>query len=292
MNDIKCLKVAAVVVTFNRLALLKECISSLRAQTYKDFDIIVVNNGSTDGTKEYLDSLSDVVVIHQDNVGGAGGFYAGMKYMYDDVQYDALWMMDDDGLADEKQLEELVRYSQKYNVKYSNALLLNRDNKNILNDSRKPYNKEQMDKAEFLEGTICPFNGTFCYRDVLDKVGLIKKEMFIWGDEREYKLRILKAGFKIGTITKAIHYHPFFKGTFKVAIPGIYNKKVTVKPKGMDRYFYRNLGFIDSTYNLKNGVPYIVYYLVRLQFHNLYRFLKYYNMGRRNDYRTIMFPND
>ena len=46
--------VACIVVTFNRLPLLKKCLNSIRNQTNKDFDIIVVNNGSTDGTKEWL----------------------------------------------------------------------------------------------------------------------------------------------------------------------------------------------------------------------------------------------
>ena len=69
-------KILAVIVTYNRVNDLKNCVNSLRRQTYKYFDILVVNNGSTDGTKEFVDSLEDIIVIHQDNLGGAGGFYA------------------------------------------------------------------------------------------------------------------------------------------------------------------------------------------------------------------------
>lgn len=47
-------KVAAIVVTFNRITLLKECIEALRKQSYADFSIIVVDNGSTDGTNLWL----------------------------------------------------------------------------------------------------------------------------------------------------------------------------------------------------------------------------------------------
>lgn len=277
-------KVLALVVTYNRLELLKECLTSIKKQTYKNFDILVVNNGSTDGTKDYLDSLTGVAVINQENLGGAGGFYAGMKYMFERKEYDALWMMDDDGLTEQHQLEYLVMYSNKYKVDYSNALLLNRDNKNIINDTKEVYDKEKMDALEYIDGYICPFNGTFCYRNVIEKVGFIKKEMFIWGDEREYKMRILKNGLKIGTITRALHYHPFFKGQYRYAIPGIWNVKVAVKPKGLDRYFYTNLGYIDATYKKKNGVPYIISYLVRFEFVSLYRFLNYYLKGRKNKY--------
>ena len=52
------MRVTAVVVTYNRLKLLKECIEALLAQTYPEMDILVVNNNSTDGTQEYLDELT------------------------------------------------------------------------------------------------------------------------------------------------------------------------------------------------------------------------------------------
>lgn len=47
-------KVTAVVVTYNRKTLLKECIESLLAQTYKNLDILVIDNASTDGTEDFV----------------------------------------------------------------------------------------------------------------------------------------------------------------------------------------------------------------------------------------------
>lgn len=47
-------KVTAVVVTYNRKTLLKECIESLLAQTYKNLDILVIDNASTDGTEGFV----------------------------------------------------------------------------------------------------------------------------------------------------------------------------------------------------------------------------------------------
>ena len=101
------MKIAAVVVTYNRCDCLKQCVPALKAQTVLS-DIIIVDNGSTDGTKAYLDTLAkDITVIHQDNLGGAGGFYTGTKYAFD-KGYDWIWMMDDDGLPDKFQLENLI----------------------------------------------------------------------------------------------------------------------------------------------------------------------------------------
>lgn len=72
-------KVTAVVVTYNRVNLLQRVVKALESQTIGLYKILVVNNGSTDGTKEWLDSQTNLTVIHQDNVGGSGGFYRGIN---------------------------------------------------------------------------------------------------------------------------------------------------------------------------------------------------------------------
>ena len=53
-------KVIAVVVTYNRLALLSECVTALRNQSRQLDSILVINNGSTDGTEEWLKSQKDI----------------------------------------------------------------------------------------------------------------------------------------------------------------------------------------------------------------------------------------
>ena len=71
------MKINCVVVTYNRLSLLKECLSALENQTYPIQRIVIVDNCSTDGTSEFLDSLTDTryLIIHsKENIGGAGGF--------------------------------------------------------------------------------------------------------------------------------------------------------------------------------------------------------------------------
>ncbi|WP_252902688.1 glycosyltransferase [Paucilactobacillus hokkaidonensis] len=77
-------KVCAVVVTYNKIDLLKECISRLEKQTFLLNHLIVVDNASTDGTGDYLDQISksnsSVIPIYLlNNIGGAGGFNAGIK---------------------------------------------------------------------------------------------------------------------------------------------------------------------------------------------------------------------
>ena len=57
-------KAIAIVVTYNRVNLLKECITALRNQTHKPDAILVINNGSTDDTAQWLQTQKDLLVIN------------------------------------------------------------------------------------------------------------------------------------------------------------------------------------------------------------------------------------
>ena len=173
---------------------LKVCVAALKSQSYESLNILVVNNGSTDGTKEWLTQQSNVIVINQENLGGAGGFYTGMKYMYDNG-YEWLVMMDDDGIPDKNEIKNLI---QSYDKVVSavgkevilNALVADKDDKDYTaflwaRGSRRTTKITELQKEQFFND-IHPFNGTLVKRSVIEKIGMIKKEMFIWGDEKEY----------------------------------------------------------------------------------------------------------
>lgn len=286
-NDILC-----IVVTYNRLQDLQSCILSLQQQTYQDFDIIIVNNGSTDGTNEYLNSIASdkLQVLHQTNLGGAGGFYAGMKYGYDN-NYKWLWLMDDDGIPDKNQLEELVKY--RHISWYLNAIVLDKENNEqfaFIPDD-KNIKLADIQKETLTNKIVHPFNGTFYNIEMIKKIGFIKKEMFIWGDEKEYTFRAIKNGIKPITVTTAKHYHPKEKGIKESAIPFIHSKRiiVIVKPQHLSHYYYRNLGYIDKTYRtIPKSIKLIlinsVYFIRKCKFAELWKFYTFYFKGRKNDY--------
>ena len=136
-----------------------------------------------------------------------------------------------------------------------------------------------------------PFNGTLYNRNLIEKIGLIKKEMFIWGDEKEYTARAIKAGVVPVTVTSAIHYHPKEKATKVYPIPFCHHPKteVLLKPAKMSRYYYRNLGFIDATYrtklkSFKLVLMHTLYFARTLNFSELRKFYRYYFAGRKNNY--------
>ncbi|MER3603731.1 MAG: hypothetical protein C4298_08345, partial [Thermus sp.] len=86
-------RVCAVVVTYNRKELLRECLETLRGQTRKVDHILVVDNASTDGTEEVLRAeFPEVEVLRlPENQGSSGGFHEGMKRAYEEG-FDWLWL--------------------------------------------------------------------------------------------------------------------------------------------------------------------------------------------------------
>ncbi len=285
-------KVLAVIVTYNRLLELKQCLEHVRQQSSKSFDILVVNNGSTDGTREFLAKEKDLKVINQDNLGGSGGFYTGEKYALDNG-YEWVWLMDDDGIPVPNQLENLFIFQNKHpEAKVLNALVVDKESRNQLSFMFGDWDFAKTQTVECVN-IVSPYNGTLIHRSVMEDVGLTKKEMFIWGDEIEYIMRIQKAGYQVYTPTNAIHYHPKERSQTDIVLPHIINKKILVKPKKFSKYYYRNQGYIHQIYyrtkwykGLKPMFYYAIYYLRKLYFAETYKVVKYYIKGLNSDFEV------
>ena len=75
-------RVSVVLPVYNHLRFLPAAIASVLAQTYGDFELVIVNDGSTDGTREYLDGITDprIVVVHQENRRLPGALNTGFAH--------------------------------------------------------------------------------------------------------------------------------------------------------------------------------------------------------------------
>lgn len=286
-------RVLAIVVTYNRLTCLKECIGALREQTHQDFDTLVVNNDSNDGTTEWLKSQSNIKAINQANLGGAGGFNTGMRYALEHG-YDWIWMMDDDGIPEKHQLENLLEYAHRTGRIFLNALVVDKDNHSLfafqpINNDNYKYISEVSNKED-IKAFICPFNGTFLNRIVMEKIGIVKKECFIWGDEQEYTKRALANGIIPYTVTNAIHFHPTEKGVSVKVFPGLSQKYIVIKPEKFSKYYYRNNGYMDRIYAHNSSVlhrffiRYCVYFLRTGNTKELRKLWRYYRKGMKKDF--------
>lgn len=274
-------KIVAVVVTYNRLELLKECIESIRNQTHKLDEIIVINNSSTDGTREWLAEQKDLIIITQENSGGAGGFYTGIKTAYE-KGCDWVWCMDDDCLPQNDALYILFDGCIRNKLKVIGPLLLDRKNNSEfaislqINFKNKMHTCNQISEVLFfnkgqviVQGQAAFFNGVLINRAVIEKVGFPIKELFIWGDEIEFSKRIIANGFNLYTDIKAIVYHPTFKTKLKL---GLFNHYVYSGQQNVRSfYFFRNSAFIAKKYNKWFNLKFILAQLYYLLLHSTNR---------------------
>lgn len=231
--------VTAVIVTCNRKKLLKLSIESLLKQTYSLHKIVIVNNASTDGTKEYLDSLDEekIHVIHKEiNEGGAGGFYYGVKEAYEQG-CDFIWIMDDDTIATDNSLEELLNGYERVIDKpvgfLASNVMFKDDKPCFMNICNPDYVWNEFADEGIVRVTHCSFVAMLIPSQVIKTVGYPIKEYFIWGDDGEYSTRILRKyeGYVCGK-SKVYHYMNENQGV------DIWN----IDEGRIDRffYFYRN----------------------------------------------------
>jgi len=213
-------RVVAVVVTFNRLELLRELVERLTSVPGVA-EVLVVDNASTDGTGEWLTSRetgSGPPVLGRtlaDNTGGAGGFDEGLRWGVERGA-DLLWLMDDDGLPDADCLEVLLRHRGA--LDFWGPLVVDQDDPDrLVFPIRLPGRTAVVHRLDdvrraardgLIRDVVIPFNGVLVTRELVERIGSVRADFFIWGDDHEYRLRAEKAGARIATVVDARVLHP------------------------------------------------------------------------------------
>ncbi len=202
------MKISCVIVTYNRLSLLQECISALKVQTYPLDKIFIIDNNSTDGTKEYLQSLegdkSFAVITSSENRGGAWGFSEGIKKAILDGS-DWVWVMDDDTIPTPSALSELVKGTRVTDhVGYICSKVIWTDG--MIHKMNVPSFYCSRDRAgipmnyysniaDVLLVKSASFVSLLINAQAVYEVGLPIKDFFIWGDDSEFTSRIFCHGY-------------------------------------------------------------------------------------------------
>ncbi len=222
-------QVCAVVVTYNRKALLLECLNALLAQNYPVERILLIDNASTDGTTEllrekgYLDNSLVEYLRLPTNTGGAGGFHEGIKWAYKEG-YEWIWVMDDDTIPDPNALSELFVAYQRFDKAQQPKLLASKviwlDGS--LHTMNSPAVKISDDENSILaaqHSTLSvrhtTFVSTLLHRMTVEQYGLPIADYFIWVDDIEYTARILRNEFGVLVPNSLVLHKTVNKHTWK-----------------------------------------------------------------------------
>lgn len=204
--------VVAVVVTYNRKALLTQCVVHLMRQKPPVPDILIVDNASTDGTRQALAPLIGAGSIRYvntgANLGGAGGFQYGIR-LAAKAGYKYIWIMDDDAMPMPDALEALLKAASSLGeFGYLSGRTLWTDGTlcrmNVQRDL-KLHNIKRFDDPCIPSGAAT-FVSLLIPSRVVRQVGLPIGEFFLWADDLEYTRRISRQ-FPCYVIPESVTVH-------------------------------------------------------------------------------------
>lgn len=209
--------VVAVVVAYNRQELLRRCLDGLAEQTVAPTGTVVVDNASTDDSREVASThpLGAHVVELPTNTGGAGGFAAGIaRALTRFPRADWIWVMDDDTVPTATALEALVRAADAYPG--APALLASRavwadGTEHPMNRPRtRPALPPALHRHAALVGArqirTASFVSILLDARAVREVGLPRASYFLWNDDFEYTSRILRGRVGLYVPASVVHH--------------------------------------------------------------------------------------
>ena len=202
------MKVFVLIPTRNRKELLSKCLDSLSHQTYKNVEIIVIDDGSTDGTREMLIGKPLTVLEGDGNLWWTGDMRKGVEYITPKFrQGDFVLIQNDDTYMKPKFLEELVEASEKNDRMIIGTSVRELDSQKLL------YNSHRIVKGSFrpvvvddtgdiLRTDTLSGRGVLIPVEVFDKVKNFSKVFPHYAADYDFFCRALKKGFRLGVYSR------------------------------------------------------------------------------------------
>ena len=231
------MKLAAVICNYNGKEYVVNCIKSLLNQTYKTFDIILVDNASTDGTCEEVESLfGEKVIIHRnsENLGGTGGFNTGLERCIKEG-YEYILMLDNDVRLDVDTVEKLLeRMQNEPELGILGCKIKIMDAPEHIQEYGSWIDKEKCEISlgyyymydnnlpEIIYCDYVPACVAMVKAEVIQQVGVMPKENFIYWDDIEFCYNIKKGGYKVAALGTVNAWHRGGYGRKVVSTFGAY----------------------------------------------------------------------
>lgn len=263
--------IAVIIVTYNRKRELYKNLEMVYKQSISLDQVIVVDNCSTDGTLDFLqekgffDYANFKYIKTEKNIGGAGGFYTGVRHAYEDGA-DYMILMDDDGHPyNNYTFEILVKHANKQNILgtsdgkfFINSLVVCGERLTSKINSLTTVSEALEEAVDgIIVGAAHPFNGTLISRKLVKAIGYPNKDFFIKGDEVDYKQRAFDVGGYVATVVNSRYYHPRVPTKEKYILGKLV--PVYVETPWKEYYTARNLTY---TYKKKKHYKMIAFELV------------------------------
>ncbi|MGQ0793466.1 MAG: glycosyltransferase family 2 protein [Deltaproteobacteria bacterium] len=216
-------KVAIVIVTWNKRDFVLSLLGSLKDLNYENFDTLVVDNASTDGTAESIRAEFPAVelIVNPKNLGGTGGFNTGMRRAVEKGGYEFIWLLDNDASVEKETLAALVQ-SMRSDPKAGiiGSMIMEADRESIVElgafiewnagtwranlRNEKARDLKLQDAVEVDYVAAC---SALVRTEVIRKIGVMDERYFIHWDDIDLSLRAKAAGYRIKASPASRAYH-------------------------------------------------------------------------------------
>ena len=228
--------VGIILVNYNGYEDTKECIESIKKNTYHNYKIIIVDNASPDESGKLLDNEYSgdkdiIVILNRENAGFSEGNNIGLKYASEE-KLDYVLMLNNDTIVDSDFLYKLIKGARKTNFKglYSGKILYYFDkdkiwfaggkynyfkgtasHEGVNENDGKYYNTTR--KIEFICGCCI-----FMSMEIYHQLGNLSDEYFLYAEDLDYSLMAQNKNISMYYIPEARIYHKVSASTTKISI--------------------------------------------------------------------------
>lgn len=185
--------VCAIVVTFNRLEILKENLCKILSQDIPVDNLVIVDNGSSDLTPQFLESEKSEgfdPIFLSSNLGFGEGLRQGIEFAKSNFDPDYYWLLDDDSFPDSKLLNYLLGQAKLIAKPGIFGLSGYIHSKGI---PRKPRKNEE----GFIEVDFVLVDNAIISKVVIERAGPISGEFFMMCEDFEFCIRAKSLGFPV-----------------------------------------------------------------------------------------------
>ncbi|MCF7815279.1 MAG: glycosyltransferase family 2 protein [Candidatus Cloacimonetes bacterium] len=215
--------VSIILVSYNSEEYILDCLNSLSAQNYKNFNIIFVDNNSSDNSVQIVkkDSSDIITICNKNNYGFPKACNIGFQKAFEDKNVKYVICLNIDTTLDENWLEELVKVAEIYPDAGSvQSKILLHDNPQVINTAannltflgfgycgnylEKSSVKTEIEEIPYSSGTSVLYS-----RKALEQAGFFDEDYFLYHEDVDLGIRLKLFGFKNFLVPKSICYHKY-----------------------------------------------------------------------------------
>lgn len=211
-----CPKVFVVILNYNGKDVLKKCLLSVFKNDYPNFEIVLVDNNSTDGSLEAAkaDFSKAHFIKNGENLGYSAGNNVGIRFALERMAEYVLLLNNDVEVAKDflSHLMNIAQQSQKIGI--LSPLIFHGITRQIWFSGgtiswlrMKSFNEKSVKTEDFYESPFVTGCAMLVKKEVFKKIGLLDEDYFLYWEDADFSLRAGKAGFKKVVVTSSRVYH-------------------------------------------------------------------------------------